>query len=245
MFRIFTKIRKDMLKQNNFTKYLLYAIGEIVLVVIGILIALNINNWNGERKESKLELEILVGLSENVSNNTNMIKAMIRTDSMITVRNRVLLEVLQDPDAEYHDSLEVHFGGINRYDVFFPQRIAYETLRSKGFQIIKNDSIRNMIIELFDETYLLNTHITELKKDIHINSNPVLTKRLFTLESIGRKTPVDFSALKNDTEFINTLAHITAENENFLTYSQIILERNIKVEEVLEREIRKRNNLVE
>jgi len=49
MIKFFRKIRQQLLTENKFSKYLLYAIGEIVLVVIGILIALQINNWNIER----------------------------------------------------------------------------------------------------------------------------------------------------------------------------------------------------
>lgn len=50
MIKVFTRFRQNMLAENKFSKYLLYAIGEIVLVVIGILIAVNINNWNEKQK---------------------------------------------------------------------------------------------------------------------------------------------------------------------------------------------------
>ena len=53
MIRFFRTIRQRLLAQNRFTKYLVYATGEIVLVVIGILIALQINNWNEERKRKE------------------------------------------------------------------------------------------------------------------------------------------------------------------------------------------------
>jgi len=49
MIKFFRHIRKQLLTENKFSKYLIYAVGEIVLVVIGILIALSINNWNEER----------------------------------------------------------------------------------------------------------------------------------------------------------------------------------------------------
>ena len=53
MIKFFRKIRKRLLTENKFSKYLIYAIGEIVLVVIGILIALQINNWNTQQNEIK------------------------------------------------------------------------------------------------------------------------------------------------------------------------------------------------
>ena len=51
MIKFFRKIRQKLLEQNRVSKYLIYAFGEIILVVIGILIALQINNWNENRKQ--------------------------------------------------------------------------------------------------------------------------------------------------------------------------------------------------
>ncbi|WP_162919882.1 DUF6090 family protein [Hanstruepera ponticola] len=56
MIKFFRKIRERLLTENKFDKYLLYAIGEIILVVFGFLIALQINNWNEERKTENLEV---------------------------------------------------------------------------------------------------------------------------------------------------------------------------------------------
>ena len=53
MIKFFRKIRKSLLTENRFSKYLLYAIGEIILVIIGILFALQINNWNENNKIEK------------------------------------------------------------------------------------------------------------------------------------------------------------------------------------------------
>ncbi len=57
MIKFFRKIRQNMIKENKVSKYFIYAIGEIVLVVIGILIALQINNWNEQRKSNQLSKE--------------------------------------------------------------------------------------------------------------------------------------------------------------------------------------------
>jgi len=53
MIKFFRKIRQQLLTENKFSKYLLYAVGEIVLVIIGILFALQINNWNNEKNDIK------------------------------------------------------------------------------------------------------------------------------------------------------------------------------------------------
>ena len=68
MIKFFRRIRQRLLTENKFSKYLLYAIGEIILVVIGILIALSINNWNEDRKESLIEKNYLRRLLADLEN---------------------------------------------------------------------------------------------------------------------------------------------------------------------------------
>jgi hypothetical protein len=67
MINFFRKIRQQLLNENKFSKYLLYAIGEIVLVVIGILIALSINNQNELRKRDLLETFVLKEFKKNLT----------------------------------------------------------------------------------------------------------------------------------------------------------------------------------
>ena len=241
MIKFFRKIRQKMLTENKFGKYLTYAIGEIILVVVGILIALQINNWNEQSKESKLELEILIGLSNDLANNNVKIASMISRDSLIISGNQYLLTLLNNNDSQYNDSLEFSFGNINRYDVFFPQSMAYESLKSKGFHTIKNDSLRTNIIELYDETYFINSHIRELKSKLYTGSVEMMNKRLFTTKDINHKVPNNFNELKRDTEFINTLSHITAENINFNNYAKTMLNRTILIKKKIDSEIKKLN----
>ncbi len=69
MIKFFRKIRYNLMEQNKTGKYLKYAIGEIALVVIGILIALSINNWNEDRIELKQEKNILSNLNTEFNEN--------------------------------------------------------------------------------------------------------------------------------------------------------------------------------
>ena len=74
MIKFFRKIRQGLLSKNKFSKYLLYAIGEIILVVIGILIALQINNWNNSKTESKILNSYAQKISSNLKQDINQIK---------------------------------------------------------------------------------------------------------------------------------------------------------------------------
>ena len=71
MLKFFRRIRQTLLSENKFSKYFLYAIGEIVLVVIGILLALQINNWNEARKEAESQQKLFANLKIDFENRLN------------------------------------------------------------------------------------------------------------------------------------------------------------------------------
>ena len=77
MINFFRRIRKKLADDNQFFKYSRYAIGEIVLVVAGILIALSINNWNEKRKEMELEKSFLINLKQEFEENLKSINSII------------------------------------------------------------------------------------------------------------------------------------------------------------------------
>lgn len=89
MIKLFRNIRQNLLNEGKTAKYLKYAIGEIVLVVIGILIALSINNWNEVQhqkdKERKILVEIMRDLESNVSILQNEIKNQEKFIDEITI----------------------------------------------------------------------------------------------------------------------------------------------------------------
>ena len=77
MIKFFRRIRQKLLEESRFSKYLLYAIGEIVLVVIGILIALQINNWNLTQQDRKTEKENLLALQKEFAQNNAKLQEVI------------------------------------------------------------------------------------------------------------------------------------------------------------------------
>ncbi|RXP44523.1 hypothetical protein EC396_17350 [Lutibacter sp. HS1-25] len=83
MIKFFRKIRQKMLTENKFNNYLVYAIGEIILVVIGILIALQINNWNETRKNKAAEQQLLTSLLQEFETNQEILDSTIKTNTKI------------------------------------------------------------------------------------------------------------------------------------------------------------------
>ena len=90
MIQFFRKIRQRLLNENKLTKYLLYAIGEIFLVVIGILLALQINNWNDLRKQKQKEKFILRDLHQEFVFNRKLLDSIIN-QTRLTIIIKIFL----------------------------------------------------------------------------------------------------------------------------------------------------------
>ena len=102
MPRIFNSIRQRLLKENRLTRYLVYAIGEILLVVIGILIAVNINDWNADRKQQREIKQLLTvfekDLAANIKDATSTLEWVTSRDSICQriVQGKVTREMYED-----------------------------------------------------------------------------------------------------------------------------------------------------
>lgn len=148
------------LRRNEMnSKYLRYAVGEIVLVVAGILIALSINNWNENAKERQFErkmlTEIQLALQSDIVYFENNVNRLSRLDSSI----EVMLGFIQDK-AIFIDSM---YNKNSRRSYFLATGIIYqynpgpyEALKATGVDKIRNDSLRKELITLYDFEYPRN-----------------------------------------------------------------------------------------
>ena len=149
MIKLFRKIRQNLLTENKFSKYLMYAIGEILLVVIGILIALSINNWNQTRLNAATEKKIL----EEIKN--DLIETLEDVNDDLEDHNEMLSSTIKS--MQYLQQNEVHIDTLTKTLVrSFSDTRTYaksggiEYLKSKGLAIIKSDSLRKAITDLYE-----------------------------------------------------------------------------------------------
>lgn len=154
MIKFFRHIRQRLLSENKFSKYLLYAIGEIILVVIGILIALQINNTNEAKKERSREVNYLRNLKSDliseIENSEHFANYRFETAKACTVLlNGEAPKTIEDVQ-EYTDTYEQVF----IWNVYVPNNNTFKELLSSGnLSLIKNHSIKNTLLEL-DKRYV-------------------------------------------------------------------------------------------
>mgnify|MGYP000091346710 CR=1 FL=1 len=146
MIKFFRKIRQSLLGENKFSKYLLYAIGEIILVVIGILIALQINN-NNEAKNNKEHFikvlkEIRQDLETDISNATAVLRIGQKTDSLVDL---VLDKKLTREDYLNDSNLDLLWVGL-QFNNFDYQKTAFKKFENfQGIIPAEFDSLTKSI----------------------------------------------------------------------------------------------------
>jgi len=196
MVKIFRQIRKSLIEQNKMGKYFKYAIGEIILVVIGILIALQINNWNEDSKdkiyEQKMLIEIKAALEGDIAHFKRMIKRMDKLDSAANVMAQHIIA-----KSTFIDSLYLHRGGSRHY--FLTRGTSnqfnsgpYEALKSSGVEKVKNDSLRNHLIYIYDFELPRRISLINWNERDYEEQNKMLTSFLGSTEVLRHEDHYDY-----------------------------------------------------
>lgn len=148
MFRFFRQLRLRFLAQNRFTSYLFYALGEIVLVVIGILLALQINNWNEARKERLQEIKIYREILSDLEATLSEVNRDLDSHRQILGTTQFLINQLitQKP---YADSVITALLNTSVDLQVYPKSGGFETLSSIGLDLLSNDTVRMRITDLY------------------------------------------------------------------------------------------------
>ena len=200
MVRFFRKIRQHFLLENNFSKYLLYALGEILLVVIGILIALQIDTYSDQKKERQQEKKLLYNLSQEVGLDIQQITFNTRLSNERLGRLNSLILSIKKPDSVnpiqfIQDSYEFVF------DQYFKSNsgIFDEAVSSGKMSYIQNEVLRQSVFNYYrnaKETYTDGT--TRQITDEFIT--PLLIEQVYLnqegLTLLGLDV-ADFSLLQN------------------------------------------------
>ena len=151
--KLFRKIRGKLLAENKFNKYLLYAVGEITLVVIGILIALQVNNWKENQKEIKQQNLILSNLNLELNNNLeNLNTAIELSESYINSSEKLLLSLNNLATNKYNgerlDSLLSKFG----YSKWKRSNLNIKSLESSGsLNSVENNELKKLIYDWMNQ----------------------------------------------------------------------------------------------
>ena len=151
MIKFFRRLRQQLLSENKTGKYFKYAIGEIILVVIGILIALQINTWN-ENHKSKNEAKFqLSKLKDNLKADKSQLKNAIDVDSINIENLKICVRTLSNDEEISMEEFTNHFQFIYNTNGFDPTRGTFESLISSGkIELISNQDLLDALFSYYN-----------------------------------------------------------------------------------------------
>jgi hypothetical protein len=186
-------------------RYFKYAIGEIFLVVIGILIALQVNQWNNERSNRDKERVILTEMIRNLKMNVDQFSTEIGQQDSIIGTIDVFLDQIKN-NTPYHDSLGYRYASIAWSEEFNYANSAFETLKTTGLDLISSDALRESIINLFNVRYLRYYDVINKVSSAEYATVSALYLRHIEFDKQGKAMIDDFERLRKDKEFTNMLS---------------------------------------
>ena len=227
MIKFFRHIRKRLIGENRFSKYLLYAIGEIILVVIGILIALQINNWNNNELNKKEEALILKNLNFEFNKNKKDLKIIKNNYQRLIGATKQLLDLIGEENIilQKHNTDSLISESINYLDYRPTENVLSDLISSGNLKLISSDSLR---LHLFQWSSFINEkeEAWETLDDFSQNMMmPYLTKNasLKNIDSYGfldwkqgSKLQTETNGMFLDIEFENNLDNHAWSLTNYL-----------------------------
>lgn len=225
-----------MINKRKLKEYTLYAVGEILLIVIGIFIALQLNNWNEYRKIRIEEETILEEIGENIESSIEVLNSTKYSIAYRQEKIQLLIHHVKF-DKPYHDSLDVYFYNVHAFDTPQFSSSGYENLKSRGIGIITNKRLRNRIIETFDQTlsqvvenfvYDGRMRHEEYHNSFYIKSFMILSADHEdnisytdpTLGTSGVAKPINYDQLIHDASYESLLRSLYDNNLWFSYYAE-------------------------
>jgi hypothetical protein len=171
MIKLFRSIRQNLLSEGKTAKYFKYAIGEIILVVAGILIALQINTWNQDKQNRKQEAQVLSQLLTEYANNLDQLNSKIYIRQEVIKSSSILLNYRNRDQNEIDvDSFNLHVSRMITRPTFDPELGVTNELNNSGrLYLIQNPVLRNkitsfnsLISEVQEEERVIFNHVENL-----------------------------------------------------------------------------------
>jgi hypothetical protein len=242
MIKFFRKIRHTMLKENKFSKYLLYAVGEIVLVVIGILIALSINNWNESLKSEQREIDIAKELYFELNENLVYTKAQKenwekRANTAQLLSDLIVTEKEIFTQREF-DSTMLYILGYYKLNLIknkFDNIVSSETFEFKRSRTLQREMLAlKGLYETLEEYYHSNVEVNN--KVLRPYLNTIYSFRNFNnvFSNETRDFDVNHKRLLNDIKFDNAIQNVIGSSMPFVRYFDVTIKKMEALKKQLE-----------
>ncbi len=244
---------RRILRQKRLKSYLLYASGELFLIVLGIYIAIQLDNWRESVKLRGIEFNSLqqikvaiAGDTTDLGGNLEKYKTAIRScDSVL---------VLLESKKEIESYQLKYFSGVLLTSYFVTNSGPYEALKSRGLEIIRNDKLRSLLSHYYEGRYRYMQEIESQRTQFVLNVQSKVAIKHFSevlpyspenqwFGQYGKMTPDNLNDLRNDKEYIRCIRLIKARTEYYVYQPATITQRIMrKLMKLIDEELRSENS---
>ena len=249
MLHFFSKKRYQLAAENRVAKYLRYAIGEILLVVIGILIALQVNNWNVNRMNRNTELDYLQNIKLDLLKDIEELRTNIKYRNRRYESAKKIVEQINGSPVDDLTELSANIMHTLWEERFVSNNVTYTEMESSGnLKLISSDSIKKVLLEL-ESLYKTNEFYNEHENFDYREyiSKPLLqTLDIEQLKPVylGEKTAEEqnigiatFSNTFHDLQYKNGCSILYWSSQGFITLFQNIEAKSRKAIELIDIEL--------
>ena len=199
MIKFFRKIRQNLLSEGKTGKYFKYAIGEIILVVIGILIAIQLNNFNEHKQKEKNGIQLLTKLKDEIKQDIIYLDSVSNDYNRWSSQTQYVLDSILNGKVLRLERLEQFNIGRGSMNILHLNKSSYSELLNSGSKLeIKNNDLKNKIVTFFQETDIelnkLNSDNERFNKWVYDNSDVTLWHKLWANRNLNHE---DWSWLQN------------------------------------------------
>ena len=245
MLRFFSKLRYHVLSKNKSRKYLTYAFGEIILVMIGILLALQVNNWNVERTDKKRETKYLANIVLDLKKDIARLDFLIEFRKARVIGDQKLIDHINGSPINSVAEIATNVSNTLMEDNFSPNNTTFLELSNSGnLNLLSNETIKVLLLELEELYKINNLNIAHETFDYReYISKPVLKyvniDQIFPV-FLGEKTVEQqnitlgsFKGLFESREYKNGLYLMTVMSTGFITAYENIKMKSKKIIELI------------
>jgi hypothetical protein len=155
--KLFKSLRQGFIKEGNFKKYIWYAIGEVLLVMIGISLAFQLDNWNENRLKENTEISYYKNIKEQIKDDKTLIIEQMKFNNGYLNEFRFASKIIGANDLTKIDTLGIIVRNLTQYSDFDRKGNIYETLVNSGeIKLLRNHTIVNSIRELEEKYNYVN-----------------------------------------------------------------------------------------
>lgn len=250
MLKFFRRIRQKLLLENRISKYLLYALGEILLVVIGILIALQINNWNESRKNKIKETTVLQSLEKDFQQTQTALIESLKTYPVNIEKLTAVMDVLGKEHKLLSNAVKNNIASTGYRSTAIVEGTLNSILNTDQLELITNDSLKQLLTAYPAEVTKFKSQEANVKRVILEILRPILESYISLGEQFLEDQQEyehlkvnffksDFKGLLKNKKYQNALVDRFIQTRNLNTRAERLLDVTNKAISLVKKEISK------